>query len=101
HITYGCVTHLDFRETVKHILPRLSSVFQIALLEQLDRFQGSRTGEWVASIGISMCALGPRHDRFPGNAGTQGQAGGNSLRGGDDIRLDAEMLDRPPLAGST
>ena len=39
-------------------------------------------------------------DALAGDHGAQRHAGGNALGGADDIRLDAKVFDRPPLAGA-
>ena len=42
----------------------------------------------------------PIHDVSPGNRNAQRHAGSNALRDADNIRLNAAMLDSPPLAGA-
>ena len=42
----------------------------------------------------------PVHHRSLGDNGAERHAGGNSLRGADDVRFDAGIIHGPPLAGA-
>ena len=46
-----------------------------------------------------MCARRPRPQRLAADEGADRHAGGDALGDGDDVRLDAGVLDRPPAAG--
>ena len=70
-------------------------------IDQLQRRQARGSTDRVAGERRAVGAGRPRPDRFAGDERADRHARRDALGGGDDVRLDAGLLDRPPRAGAS
>src|SRR5690606_33104812 len=92
------VAGLHLAQGVEQVLAHLGGVLHVAVLDEAQGCKRRRGRNRVAAEGVAVRTGAPGHDALAGDDRAERHAAGDALRAGDDVRLDAEMLDGPPLA---
>ena len=84
-----------------HVMADVLGIFeQPFALNHVERGQGSRDAHRVPSERRCMRARNPVHDLGAAQGDAERHARSDAFGHTDDVRLNASMLDRPPLAGA-
>src|SRR5689334_12027057 len=84
-----------------HMVPDNFRVLDRFAFKNVHGGQSSFNADWIAAKRGSMRARDPIHDLRAGEHYAQRHAGGDALGDGDDVRLNAGVLDSPPFTAAS